>query len=80
MFNIVLEDNDETMDDQLKTIADFISRCDPSKKPFLNQSFNDLDSVYDFYKEYGRVCGFVIRKSDGKKRLIREESGGWWCG
>ncbi|XP_063941213.1 protein FAR1-RELATED SEQUENCE 2-like [Daucus carota subsp. sativus] len=68
----LLEDKDEAVNVQLKNIADFIPRCDPSKKPFLNQTFNDLDSVYEFYKEYGRVCGFDIKKSAGKKRQIRE--------
>nr|XP_017250802.1 PREDICTED: protein FAR1-RELATED SEQUENCE 5-like [Daucus carota subsp. sativus] len=62
----VLEDKDEAVYDQSKTIQEFIPRCDPSKRPFLNQTFDDLDSVYEFYKEYGRVCGFDIRKSAEK--------------
>lgn len=30
--------------------------------PFINQIFESLDKGYTFYKEYGRLGGFCVRK------------------
>ena len=36
--------------------------CENSKKPQLNQHYPTLEDAFIFYKEYGRICGFDVRK------------------
>ena len=36
--------------------------CEDSKKPQLNQHYPTLENAFIFYKEYGRICGFDVRK------------------
>ncbi|XP_074335536.1 protein FAR1-RELATED SEQUENCE 5-like [Apium graveolens] len=38
-------------------------KCDNRHKPQTNQYFPTLEDAFKFYKEYGRVCGFCVRKS-----------------
>lgn len=40
-------------------------RCGDKKNPILNQHFPTLDA-FIYYKEYGRMCGFDVRKSTKK--------------
>ncbi|KAK1351608.1 hypothetical protein POM88_054180 [Heracleum sosnowskyi] len=40
--------------------------CDVTEKPFLNQHFPTLEDAFIFYREYGRICGFDVRKSTQK--------------
>ena len=35
-------------------------------KPFVNKSFESLENGIAFYKEYGRLCGFGVRRSAKK--------------
>ncbi|WOH08980.1 hypothetical protein DCAR_0728431 [Daucus carota subsp. sativus] len=35
--------------------------------PFANQIFDSLEKAFKFYKEYGRLGGFDVRKGTGKK-------------
>lgn len=37
--------------------------CDSSIKPFIGKWFQDFETALGFYKEYGRVVGFGIRKN-----------------
>ena len=39
-------------------------------KPNINQSFQSLDQAFVFYKEYGRLSGFDVRKGIEKKGCI----------
>lgn len=48
---------------------DWIPDCVSEKKPFLNQTFSDKDSAFKFYQDYGKMCGFDVRKSSEKKKL-----------
>ena len=36
-------------------------------KPNINQSFQSLDQAFAFYKDYGRLSGFDVRKGTEKK-------------
>ncbi|WOG86405.1 hypothetical protein DCAR_0205609 [Daucus carota subsp. sativus] len=38
-----------------------------SDVPFRNQSFDSLDNAYKFYKDYGRLGGFDVRKTTEKR-------------
>nr|XP_017228025.1 PREDICTED: protein FAR1-RELATED SEQUENCE 5-like [Daucus carota subsp. sativus] len=38
-----------------------------SDVPFRNQAFDSLDKAYKFYKEYGRLGGFDVRKTTKKR-------------
>ncbi|KAL8145659.1 hypothetical protein AgCh_003705 [Apium graveolens] len=38
-------------------------KCDNKHKPQTNQYFSTFEEAVKFYKEYCRVCGFVVRKS-----------------
>ncbi|XP_063935349.1 protein FAR1-RELATED SEQUENCE 5-like [Daucus carota subsp. sativus] len=40
---------------------------DGSQVPFQNQSFDSLDKAYNFYREYGRLGGFDVRKTTEKR-------------
>lgn len=40
---------------------------DDNCKPFVDQLFQSLESGMNFYKEYGRLCGFDTRRSAEKK-------------
>lgn len=44
----------------------WVPYCDTSVKPYIGQWFNDYDTALSFYKEYGRLVGFDIRKSTTK--------------
>ena len=48
----------------------YIPPCVAEKKPFLNQKFKNLQSAFEFYREYGRVCGFDIRKAQEKSDCL----------
>nr|XP_017221431.1 PREDICTED: protein FAR1-RELATED SEQUENCE 5-like [Daucus carota subsp. sativus] len=37
--------------------------CDKVFKPHTNQHFPTLEDAFSFYREYGRHCGFDVRKS-----------------
>ncbi|XP_063938020.1 protein FAR-RED IMPAIRED RESPONSE 1-like [Daucus carota subsp. sativus] len=41
-------------------------KCDETKKPKLNQHFSTLDEAFDFYREYGKECGFDVISSTKK--------------
>ena len=41
-------------------------KCDDKLKPQLNMHFPTLEDAYLYYKEYGRQCGFDVRKSTKK--------------
>ncbi|XP_063948184.1 protein FAR1-RELATED SEQUENCE 5-like [Daucus carota subsp. sativus] len=43
------------------------SSVDGSQVPFQNQSFDSLDKAYNFYREYGRLGGFDVRKTTEKR-------------
>ena len=38
-----------------------------SDVPFRNQAFDSLDKAYKFYKEYGRLGGFDVRKTTERR-------------
>lgn len=40
--------------------------CDIIHKPHTNQHFPTLEDAFLFYREYGRQCGFDVRKSTEK--------------
>ena len=42
---------------------DWIPECPPGSKPLLNQWFNFIDEGFLYYKDYGRLFGFDIRRS-----------------
>lgn len=44
----------------------WIPKCDKKSKPYVNQMFPDVEAVFEFYTEYGRLCGLVVRKSSAK--------------
>ena len=48
--------------------------CDKAFGPHTNQHFQTLDDAFIFYREYGRQCGFDVRKStersDGRGNLL----------
>ncbi|KAK1383119.1 hypothetical protein POM88_020854 [Heracleum sosnowskyi] len=44
----------------------FTLNCDEKYKPYVNRVFPSVDAGYEFYKEYGRLCGFDVRKSTSK--------------
>ncbi|KAK1400558.1 hypothetical protein POM88_000163 [Heracleum sosnowskyi] len=44
----------------------FIPNCDEKYKPYVNRFFPSVDAGYEFYKEYGRLCGFDVHKSTSK--------------
>ena len=48
------ETNYQQAEDFIKTIPTYVAE----KKPCLNQKLKDLQAAFEFYKEYGRVCGF----------------------
>ncbi|KAL1815937.1 hypothetical protein ACET3Z_018511 [Daucus carota] len=48
----------------------YIPPCVAEKKPFLNRKFKNLQSAFEFYREYGRVCGFDIRKAQEKSDCL----------
>ncbi|KAL8100202.1 hypothetical protein AgCh_032448 [Apium graveolens] len=39
------------------------TKCDNKHKPQTNQYFSTFEEAVKFYKEYGRACGFAVRKS-----------------
>lgn len=41
-------------------------KCDDKDKPQLNKHFPTLQDAYLYYKQYGRMCGFDVRKSTKK--------------
>lgn len=41
--------------------------CDEQFKPYVNQSFKNIEDAFHFYKSYGRLCGFDVRRSSEKK-------------
>ena len=41
-------------------------KCEESKKPQVNHHFPTIEDAFLFYKEYGRSCGFDVRKSSKK--------------
>ena len=43
------------------------SSVDLVEMPFANQVFDSLDKAFKFYKEYGRLGGFDVRKGTEKK-------------
>ena len=48
----------------------YIPPCVAEKKSFLNQYFKNLQSAFEFYREYGRVCSFDIRKAQEKSDCL----------
>ena len=68
-FYTGLDSSRETNYQQAKEIIKNIPTCVVEKKPVLNQKLKDLQAAYDFYKEYGRVCGFDIRKAQEKSDI-----------
>ncbi|KAK1360475.1 hypothetical protein POM88_044949 [Heracleum sosnowskyi] len=46
----------------------WIPKCDKKSKPFVGQTFSNIDAAFEFYEEYGRLCGFDMRKSSSKYR------------
>ncbi|KAK1396110.1 hypothetical protein POM88_005973 [Heracleum sosnowskyi] len=41
--------------------------CDQEIKPRVNQLFETINQAYTFYRDYGRKCGFDVRRNKGKK-------------
>ena len=44
----------------------FTPICDEKYKPYVDRAFPTVDAAYEFYREYGRLCGFDVRKSSAK--------------
>ncbi|XP_063941395.1 protein FAR1-RELATED SEQUENCE 3-like [Daucus carota subsp. sativus] len=44
----------------------FTPKCDEKYKPHVDRAFPTVDAAYEFYREYGRLCGFDVRKSSAK--------------
>ena len=55
---------------------DWIPDCPQGVKPLLDQIFKNIEEGFDFYKEYGRLSGFDVRRSSEKSdkygRTIRK--------
>lgn len=47
-------------------------KCDDKNKPHTNQHFPTLEDAYVFYVDYGRICGFDVRKSTKKTNKCGE--------
>ena len=45
----------------------YVPVVDAAFTPFVKQIFESLDSCLKFYKEYGRYCGFDVRKGCDKR-------------
>ena len=43
-----------------------IPECPLASKPYVDQRFTDFEQGFKFYKEYGRLCGFDVRRSTEK--------------
>ncbi|KAK1356703.1 hypothetical protein POM88_049959 [Heracleum sosnowskyi] len=44
----------------------WIPHCNEEIKPYKKQVFPDLDTAFEYYKDYGRECGFTVRRSTEK--------------
>ena len=44
-------------------IKSWTPKCDEQHKPKLNMHFPTIEDAFLYYKEYGRQCGFDVRKS-----------------
>lgn len=44
----------------------YTPECETEKIPFMNQSFDSINAAYVFYENYGRLCGFDVRRSSQK--------------
>ncbi|KAK1360385.1 hypothetical protein POM88_044859 [Heracleum sosnowskyi] len=44
----------------------WIPHCNEEIKPYKKQVFPDLDSAFEHYEDYGRECGFTVRRSTEK--------------
>ncbi|XP_063941365.1 protein FAR1-RELATED SEQUENCE 5-like [Daucus carota subsp. sativus] len=62
----------------------FTPKCDEKYKPHVDRAFPTVDAAYEFYREYGRLCGFDVRKSSAKHApdgtLIRKYIECSWAG
>lgn len=47
-------------------IHTYIPECENDKIPYMNQCIDSLESAYDFYERYGRLCDFDVRQSSQK--------------
>lgn len=45
----------------------WVPNCDDSYKPHVGQCFSSFETAFHFYEEYGRRCGFDVRRSTRKK-------------
>ena len=45
----------------------YIPVCDESMKPFVGQVFNSEEDAFQFYKKYGYLSGFDVRRGSSKK-------------
>ncbi|WCJ43399.1 FAR1-related sequence 5 [Euphorbia peplus] len=54
---------------QKDTVKTYIPDVEDDFKPKLEQRFDSLDAVYDFYNAYARKAGFSVRKSQDAKKL-----------
>ena len=50
----------------LDDIKFYTPKCNEKHKSQLNQHFPTLEHAYQFYREYGRLCGFDVIKSTKK--------------
>lgn len=46
----------------------YTPKCEVDKIPYLNQHFDSLDSAFDFYENYGRLCGLDVRRHPKKNK------------
>lgn len=53
-------------------VTTLIPECPDNIKPFLTQTFSDIDSAFKFYEDYARICGFTIRRSSEKTNKANE--------
>ncbi|KAK1379352.1 hypothetical protein POM88_026096 [Heracleum sosnowskyi] len=44
----------------------WIPHCNEEIKPYKKQVFPNLDTAFEYYEDYGRECGFTVRRSTEK--------------
>ena len=59
---------------------DWIPKCLPASKPFLDQRFNNLDEDFFFYTHYGGLSEFDVRLSTERSDKARNTTTKYFVG